>query len=831
MINRLTARAPLAGFVSIAVAPRSCAVAALACASMTLAQGGPLPDLRADAVDDTALIGDPQSLLFDGSVVVTVSNVGVPVDRAVTVILFEDAVGEPGNTPGAYDDGLDLLLGTQVLGSVAAGASIDLDFPIQAQPLRFQGAPLFAWIDADESVRETNEGNNVASTADDCEGTGTLPTFQPVLAWNWNPPQDPAYRGDPAYVDWANVMVTPVVADVTGANGVPDGVPDVIFPSTNDTGGGTDFAGVLRVVDGQTGVEWYSITDPSLRVTAACSPAVGDIDGDGLPEIICSAFPSLAVRIFEHDGTFKLDSVATGVASGYNGIALANLDPPGVDPLPEIIVRARVFNRDGTTRWSGAIGAGAGLGGYGTSFAADSDLDGDVEVVAGDTVYGPTGAVELSLGGGDVFSAVANFDADDAAEYVLVGNGAVVLRDGDGTLLWQTAIPGGGFGGPPTIADFDNDGEAEVGVAGSIRYVVIDGTGPNAGNILWQRAISDTSSNRTGSSVFDFEGDGAADVVYRDQTVLYLFDGATGADKATPIPVSSCTWTEYVHVADVDADGHAEIVAVANNNCGFGPQRGVYVFENINDDWVNTRRVWNQHAYSITNVLDDLTVPEVAAINWLFPVGAPFNNFRQNLPSSGADPLALPDLTVSFVRSAACGADGLVAVTVRVGNAGKSVANVAGFVGVFAAGGAPGDGPLGVGALPIAIAPGGFADVDVDFGQAIPNITPLLVAVDSGTATLGEVLDHVAACATAPTGEGLPGSSVTECDECNNVLGSVVALAPCFADLNCDGVVDSLDLEILSEAWGRAGGRADLVPDGTVDATDLAVLLGAWGDC
>ena len=70
-------------------------------------------------------------------------------------------------------------------------------------------------------------------------------------------------------------------------------------------------------------------------------------------------------------------------------------------------------------------------------------------------------------------------------------------------------------GGPPTIADFDGDGRAEVGVAGATEYVVFDFNrdgeeivqpggdpppGPGDAYVRWATAIQDGSSNLTGSS-------------------------------------------------------------------------------------------------------------------------------------------------------------------------------------------------------------------------------------------------------------------------------------------------------------------------------------------
>ena len=105
---------------------------------------------------------------------------------------------------------------------------------------------------------------------------------------------------------------------------------------------------------------------------------------------------------------------------------------------------------------------------------------------------------------------------------------------------------------------------------------------------------------------------------------LRVYSGKDGA-VLFETPMSSCTAHEYVLVADVDADHSADIVAVANNNCGYGPQRGVSVFSGQN--WVPTRKIWNQHSYHVTNINEDGTIPRVEDKNWLLPG---LNNYRLN---------------------------------------------------------------------------------------------------------------------------------------------------------------------------------------------------------
>jgi hypothetical protein len=430
--------------------------------------------------------------------------------------------------------------------------------------------------------------------------------FAPVLEWSWT-----ASTTEPNAL---NVMSVPSVVDLD-----EDGVPDVVFPSTASTGGGLVEVGVLRALDGADGSELFTVTDPTLAVNTASSVATGDIDGDGRPEILACDSTGARLIAFEHDGSFKWRS-PTLETINWGAPAIADLDGDGV---PEIVIGRQVLDDAGNVVWTGTAGRGGDSVGP-LSHVADVDDDGSPEVVAGNTLYSATGAIEWQNPGvPDGLTAVADFDADGRAEIVVVAAGSVYLLDDDGDLLWgPSAIPGGGTGGPPTVADYDGDGAPEVGVAGASRYAVFE----TDGTLKWAAVIQDGSSNRTGSSVFDFEGDGAAEVVYHDELRLFILRGTDGS-VIWETPSSSCTWYEYPLVADVDGDDRAEIVTVANNNCGYGPQRGVYVYGDASDQWVPTRRIWNQHTYHITNVAADGTIPPIEQNNWDVPN---FNNFRLN---------------------------------------------------------------------------------------------------------------------------------------------------------------------------------------------------------
>lgn len=181
------------------------------------------------------------------------------------------------------------------------------------------------------------------------------------------------------------------------------------------------------------------------------------------------------------------------------------------------------------------------------------------------------------------------------------------------------------WGGPPVIADFDGDGKPDIGLASTWAYYVYR----NDLSILWKDTkTQDWSSGRTGSSVFDFEGDGISEVVYRDELKLRVYagpgDGAGGRKILFETTSTSPTITEYPLIVDVDNDGNTEIVMVSNE--------GVTAYRDTADNWIRTRRIWNQHSYHVTNINEDGTVPSPEKANWLVKG---LNNYRQNVQTEG----------------------------------------------------------------------------------------------------------------------------------------------------------------------------------------------------
>lgn len=447
-------------------------------------------------------------------------------------------------------------------------------------------------------------GNAIGVQVDEnCLREPGIGSFNPVTEWQWS--------DNPFQAGYHMVMTTPMVGNLTDDNGdghIDEGdIPDIAF--TAYAGTAYSSPGSLVVISGDGSGTHWSISDVGgVQFQGAGGVALGDFEGDGIPEVCAAGVQAAVICVHGPDASPVFSAGAEHDAYAFP--AFADLDADG---RAELIVGNQVFDSTGTLLMDGSGGTGRHFSAYGL----DWDNDGLLEVVAGNTIYHRDGSILLSIPLSDGYTATADFDADGLPDLIMVESGQVSLVGNDGSIRWQAAVPGGG-GGPPTIADFDADGQPEVGVASLSAYAMFD----TDGTLLWQMPTEDDSSSVTGSAVFDFEGDGQAEVVYADEHNLWIYDGATGTVLLQDTGHASGTLMEYPIIADVDGDGSTEII-VGSNNMWWEGWTGITVIGDSLASWAPARPVWNQHAYHITNINNDLTIPAIQQQNWLS-----WNDFR-----------------------------------------------------------------------------------------------------------------------------------------------------------------------------------------------------------
>jgi hypothetical protein len=426
--------------------------------------------------------------------------------------------------------------------------------------------------------------------------------FEPEVQWE--------FEGEDLFTQ---AVAVPAVINLTDDN--DDGeidlcdIPDIVVPLYPTSG--DKINGSLFVLDGETGQPHFSIEQSIHPLT---HPAVGDIDNDGLPEIVTSGGPYQQgqVMAFEHDGTPKWTSAA--IQPWLSGAApmLADLDNDGD---VEIVVSGQVYDHDGNLLWADDTGTGS----ISASTAADLDGDGDLEVITGWHAYHHDGSSYFSVNGNSYpFPQVANLDDDDEPEVLLVTIDGLTVLEHDGTVkhLYKKPIFANSWLRPPAIHDMDGDGDPEIAAASVVAYGVFE---TNLQGANWTYPIQD--GGFASGTAFDFLGQGKAQAMYADEYELFIFD-----DDGTPLltwPRSSWTQIENPVVADVDNDGAAEIVVTSNKGYMGQSAPTVQLVRDVNDAWIPARRIWNQHTYHVTNVLEDGRIPQFEQPSWEY-----LNTFR-----------------------------------------------------------------------------------------------------------------------------------------------------------------------------------------------------------
>jgi len=269
----------------------------------------------------------------------------------------------------------------------------------------------------------------------------------------------------------------------------------------------------------------------------------------------------------------------------------------------------------------------------------------------------------------DGATVVADFDNDGELEILVQTQATATAVGSTGYLyIWKPStqtiltvkeLSNANARSVPFVGDINGDGKVEIVLLTSsvnptpslnINKLTAYSLSGGTLNFLWDLDHSDNSGS-TGITLFDFNQDGIAEIVYRDETQLRVINGSlkshvTGRDTTAvynlfSTPCYSGTTYEYSTVADVDNDGHAEILATSNypadslrrSNILNGELR---IYRGEPSLWAFSRSVWNQYGFNPVAVNNDLTIPQYP----LSPAAVfetsdgsgenrPYNNFLQ----------------------------------------------------------------------------------------------------------------------------------------------------------------------------------------------------------
>lgn len=357
-----------------------------------------------------------------------------------------------------------------------------------------------------------------------------------------------------------------------------DGFAEIFFriPEANRNDLSLHGLVVAYTFDGNYFSEWWRSTTPVQDGI----PSLTDFDENGTPELLIGNTILNAI-------TGKI--LVEGLSSQPNGKGIAI----AADVLPddycqncsykELIVGNEVYSvhfdidnpSQNKLKLENRVFSGSGDLGDGPTVIADMDKDGDLDAV----VVSPDGNQNATL-----------YVWDIQEPYILANQ----------TIAAETQ----GFTSIPSLRDIDRDGIPEILVSSANSLELFKFNETNFSR-QWFRQTTDWSS-RSGAPIFDLNGDGFYEVLHRDENMFRILNANNGAVLFQDSCLSTNLY-EYPVIADVDADGAAEVICSCESE--------LRMYGGAGTPWVSTRRIWNQYAYQYTNVNDDGTIPFIQQQN------------------------------------------------------------------------------------------------------------------------------------------------------------------------------------------------------------------------
>ncbi len=343
-----------------------------------------------------------------------------------------------------------------------------------------------------------------------------------------------------------------------------DGKPDVAI--INQASSTLSVLRNLSTTGSITAGSFAPKVDFNLNSTLPRALAIGDLDGDGKPELVVANFNAATISIFRNtstSGSLTTSSFASKVDfatnTGPSSVAIGDLDGDG---KPEIAVASQSANRVSVFRntWlTSTLGA--------ASFAARVDL--------------VTGGTPVSVG-------IADLDGDGKPDLAVannLSNTVSVLRNTSsvGTIQESSFASKVDFavGSEPNsifMGDLDGDGKADLATANiaSNTLSVLHNTA-TAGNITsgsFAAGISlATGANPSSVAIGDLDGDGKPELVgtnFNAATIAVFRNiGASGSittsSFAPRVDIAAGQQPYGMAIGDLDGDTKPD-VAVVNRN-------------------------------------------------------------------------------------------------------------------------------------------------------------------------------------------------------------------------------------------------------------------------
>ena len=432
---------------------------------------------------------------------------------------------------------------------------------------------------------------------------------------------------------------------VDGSSGELEAVFGVSEAEPRHLAAARDRDGHPSIYISEWGDGWAPTQVYSLATDVAVARAVG-INGRG--------GMGTGTRDIDHDG--RADVFVSDVVALHDGGVLYEGSPVDMTVLPTL------FDSDGV------------------GHLAYATADGLADLSSGDFHPWPWSESDGYAAG----TAVAGGNGGPVT--VTVSDRGILIADGLGSIELTPMRPGHDVpftAYPAAVGDIDGDGapEAVVGVWEEIWAVAL--VGPSRGDVVHRWVVTPPEVEAGWAShkavvLADLDADRVYEVVSMGPDGLHVLSALHAESSVAFLDIGSLAVWNWPIVADIDADGSAEIVvtgtqvpagehlwAQRNEYVAAGTYNStLFILGAAEGEWARTRPIWNQVPYDITTVRDDGTIVRFPRPSW-----SQYNAFRAQPAHDGDHPDLSPRVTAACADS--CDEDGTITLTVVVDNLGS----------------------------------------------------------------------------------------------------------------------------------------------------------------
>jgi hypothetical protein len=350
-------------------------------------------------------------------------------------------------------------------------------------------------------------------------------------------------------------VFSPVRTSPTGFTAVSIALGDLNGDGIPDLATANDYSKTVAVLLGNGDGSFGRGRDYGVGTTPTWVDA-GDLDGDGHPDLAVANHGTGSISVFAGDGHAGFTSTATLPASNPTALVIHDVDGDG---LADLVVAGQ------------GLMARRALGGM--TFAPP--------VVYDDSLYLAGLAVGDLNGDGlpDLATVWPGRQGDPHQVPSWISGTIAIVRygAGDGTFPARDTLTVGSHPTDVAIADLDGNGRNDLVVAtpgsGSISVLLADALGRLSTAVQYP-----ASGGVSSIAVADLDGDGLLDVVGaggEGAGSVEILRGAPGGTLGPPTVIGSFLGVVSVSARDLDLDGHVDLVVSPGYSNGATILRGL----------------------------------------------------------------------------------------------------------------------------------------------------------------------------------------------------------------------------------------------------------------